>query len=92
MDETDQAIFKALVLGADLPASLPGGELDTAFAEAGALSPPYDPETLCRLFEHSNSHRPNVDAYATNIDGFGHRLDPPVGAPWGAQATSAARV
>ena len=39
MDETDQAIFKALVLGADIPASLPGGELDTAFAEAGALTP-----------------------------------------------------
>lgn len=78
MDETNQAIFKALVLEAEIPASLPGGELDTAFAEAGALTPPYDPETLCRLFEHSNSLRPNVDAYATNIDGFGHRLEPAI--------------
>jgi hypothetical protein len=33
---------------------------------------------LCRLFEHSNSLRPNIDAYATNIDGFGHRLDPAI--------------
>jgi capsid portal protein len=33
---------------------------------------------LCCLFEHSNSLRPNVDAYATNIDGFGHRLDPAI--------------
>ncbi len=78
MDPQSQVQFKALVLGAEIPASLPGGELDTAFAEAGALTPPYDPETLCRLFEHSNSLRPNVDAYATNIDGFGHRLDPAI--------------
>ena len=78
MDDTDQAIFKALVLGTDIPASVPGGELDTAFAEVGALTPSHDPETLCRLFEHSNSLRPNVDAYATNIDGFGHRLDPAI--------------
>src|SRR5690606_33763706 len=28
--------------------------------------------------EHSNSLRQNVDAYATNIDGFGHRFDPAI--------------
>jgi PBSX family phage portal protein len=78
MDEERQAIFKALVLGAEIPASVPGGETDTSFAELGALVPPHDPEMLCRLFEHSNSLRPNVDAYATNIDGFGHRLDPAI--------------
>ncbi len=44
-----------------------------SFAEA-IIEPPYDPETLCLLLEHSNSLRPNVDAYATNIDGFGHKL------------------
>ena len=48
-----------------------------AFSEA-VIEPPYDPETLCLLLEHSNSLRPNVDAYATNIDGFGHKLQPAI--------------
>jgi len=48
----------------------------TAFTMLGALDPVYDPEMLALLFEHSNSLRQNVDAYATNIDGFGHRFDP----------------
>jgi len=30
------------------------------------------------LFEHSNALRQNVDAYGTNIDGFGHRLEPAI--------------
>jgi hypothetical protein len=38
----------------------------------------YDPEALCLLMEHANSLRQNVDAYATNIDGFGHRLEPAI--------------
>lgn len=74
-----QTILKAVVVGARVqdPASRPGGEeASTAFAAAGALQPPYDPEALCLLVEHSNSLRPNVDAYATNIDGFGYRFDP----------------
>jgi PBSX family phage portal protein len=74
-----QTILKAVVVGSRVqdPASRPGGEeASTAFAEAGALQPPYDPEALCLLVEHSNSLRPNVDAYATNIDGFGYRFDP----------------
>jgi PBSX family phage portal protein len=57
-------------------ASRPGGETADAFIQAGALEPPYDPEALCRLFEHSNSLRQNADAYATNIDGFGYRFEP----------------
>lgn len=40
------------------------------------LAPPYEPETLLHLLEHSNALRPNVDAYATNIDGMGHRFEP----------------
>lgn len=54
-------------------------ELDSehqAFVERGALEPPYSPEALCRLFENSNALRPNIDSYATNIDGFGYRLEP----------------
>lgn len=74
-----QTILKAVVVGARVqdPASRTGGEeASNAFAAAGALQPPYDPEALCLLVEHSNSLRPNVDAYATNIDGFGYRFDP----------------
>jgi len=76
-----QTILKAVVVSAKTqdPASRPGGEdLSAAFASAGALEPPYDPEALCLLTEHSNSLRQNVDAYATNIDGFGHRFDPAI--------------
>ncbi len=74
-----QAILKAVVIGSDVQdaASIPGGE-DADFASAGAIPPPYDPATLCLLFEHSNALRQNVDAYATNIDAFGYRLEPAV--------------
>lgn len=74
-------ILKAVVVGARVPdpASSAGGEgVGSPFGISGALEPPYDPEALCLLFEHSNSLRQNVDAYATNIDGFGHRLDPAI--------------
>ncbi|AKQ68220.1 Phage-like element PBSX protein xkdE [Myxococcus hansupus] len=49
-----------------------------AFSDAGALQPPYEPEALCLLVEHSNSLRQNVDACATNIDGFGFRFEPSI--------------
>nr|WP_328707262.1 phage portal protein [Citreicoccus inhibens] len=76
-EERLQAILKAVVVGArvDEPASRPGGEESSAFSDAGALTPPYEPEALCLLVEHSNSLRQNVDAYATNIDGFGYRFE-----------------
>ncbi|MBK8009809.1 MAG: phage portal protein [Deltaproteobacteria bacterium] len=80
-EERLQTILKAVVVGARSgdPASRPGGEdLTEAFAASGALCPPYDPEALCLLMEHSNSLRQNVDAYATNIDGFGHRFEPAI--------------
>src|SRR5690606_42111650 len=80
-EERLQTILKAVVVGARAgdPASSPGGEyLTEAFAASGALCPPYDPEALCLLMEHSNSLRQNVDAYATNIDGYGHRIDPAI--------------
>lgn len=51
-------------------------DYSTAFTNLGALDPVYDPEMLALLFEHSNSLRQNIDAYTTNIDGFGHRFDP----------------
>ncbi|MCP4677423.1 MAG: phage portal protein, partial [Deltaproteobacteria bacterium] len=79
-DSDLQTILKATVLGDDnrLPSSLPGGETARRFINAGAIEPPYDPEFLCRIFEHSNSLRQTIDAYATNIDGFGHRLEPAI--------------
>jgi PBSX family phage portal protein len=76
-----ESIVKAMIIGADVqdPVSMPGGEATSmAFTEAGALTPPYEPEALVRLFEHSNSLRQNVDAYGTNIDGFGHRYEPAI--------------
>jgi PBSX family phage portal protein len=77
--ERAHAILKAVVVGTDVQdsASVPGGE-DADFASAGAIPPPYDPASLCLLFEHSNSLRQNVDAYGTNIDAFGYRLEPAV--------------
>lgn len=51
-------------------------DAEQVFVGQGAIEAPYPPESLCQIFEHSNSLRQNVDAYATNIDGFGFRLDP----------------
>ena len=76
-----ETMVKAMVIGGRTqdPASRPGGEdLSAVFSAAGALEPPYDPEALCLILEHSNSLRQNVDAYATNIDGFGHRFEPAI--------------
>ena len=80
-DERRQPIVKALVLGDDEVAESnvrrPEELVErNAFQEAGALIPPHDPTTLCMLLEHSNALRQNIDAYQTNIDGFGHRFDP----------------
>lgn len=51
-------------------------DLQGSFSNLGALMPPYDPEILLKVFDHSNALRPNVDAYQTNIDAFGYKLDP----------------
>ena len=79
-DERVQTILKAVVLGGRVqdPASQAVGDDEVGFQATGALQPPYDPEALCRLVEHSNALRQNIDAYATNIDGFGHRLEPAI--------------
>lgn len=52
--------------------------ISTQFAESDALEPPYDPATLCRVFENSDTLPTNVQAYQTNVESFGHRLDPVV--------------
>lgn len=81
---TDQAgpLVKALVLGGDRAPDvstsnvMPPEILESMFTTAGGIEPPYSMDALARLFEHSNSLRQNVDAYAVNIDGFGHTLTP----------------
>lgn len=50
--------------------------LTQTFQRAGALEPPYDPAQLTQLVQSSATLRPNIDAYAANIDGFGHRFEP----------------
>ncbi len=51
-------------------------QADELFRNAQAIEPPYDPLALCELYEDSSTLRPNVDAYATNIDGHGHHFKP----------------
>jgi PBSX family phage portal protein len=81
------ALVKAQVLGGDRAGAeriadsnaMPWADIDQreqAFAGLGVVTPPYDPETLAILFENSSALRPNVDAYVTNIDAFGHRFEP----------------
>jgi len=43
---------------------------------SGSLQPPYDFEKLYQIFEYSSILRPNIDAYVTNIDSFGHHYVP----------------
>src|SRR5215831_14371108 len=75
-------LVKAYLAGKERVApsnALPWTDVDQreqAFANMGAIPPPYDPETLAVLFENSSSLRQNVDSYVTNIDAFGHRLEP----------------
>lgn len=40
----------------------------------GIIEPPYAPETFLRLPEMSNVLRPLIDAYKTNITGFGYQF------------------
>lgn len=44
----------------------------------GALIPPYDPARLYTLFEQVTALRPNIDAYVTNIESFGHHFMPSI--------------
>lgn len=68
-------------LGADKNAAQASNVIATDDAEKvfqarGAIEPPYDPSKLAGLNEMSSALRQNIDAYCTNIDGFGHRFEP----------------
>lgn len=76
--ESMKPVIKAHIISQDRvqATNVVSTDEERAFASAGALEPPFDPQTLCVLFGHSNSLRQNIDAYEVNIDGFGHRFEP----------------
>jgi PBSX family phage portal protein len=51
---------------------------DEEYLPGSAVAPPYDFAKLYKLFEASWLLRPCVDAYATNIDGFGQHYTPAI--------------
>lgn len=79
-------IAKAYVIGSETTSLLEKADKSSTDApDEGVLSlvvrteslePPYDPTYLSWLYEHANALRQNVDAYKTNIDGFGHGFEP----------------
>jgi PBSX family phage portal protein len=78
---TRDAVFKVQVLGAGVqpPASSQGEEqdrLNSLLRGGTTLAPPVPPTTLLRIWENSGSLNQNVEAYMTNIDGLGWRLEP----------------
>jgi len=87
-EQTDQdkqaerdAVFKVHVLGAGVepPASSQAEEQDklNALLKSGTtIAPPVSPATLLRIWENSGSLNQNIEAYMTNIDGLGYRLEP----------------
>lgn len=76
-----ESVVKASVIdvGTGKSNAVPNAEDDLrVFEQYGAIVPPYDPAMLVRMFERSSTLRPNIDAYCTNIDGFGHKLVPTI--------------
>lgn len=75
-----EPMMKAYSIGIDkadqMSADTAPNTSSIALQSVDILEPPYDPGHLVRLFEHSSSLRQNIDAYKTNIDGFGHVFDP----------------
>jgi len=77
-DGTKTAVVKVRSIGLSKPKTVGGGESQGPFANVGSIPPPYDMAVLFRWVEDSHTLRPNIDAYANNIDGFGHRLEPAI--------------
>ena len=80
LHESRSSILKARVVGGDRPpsqASQATSEDDAlAYGFSGAVLPPYDPEMLTLLLEHSNSLRQNIDAYVVNTHAHGYHFEP----------------
>ncbi len=45
------------------------------FQQQGAIEPPFPPHSLVAIIESSAYIAPNIAAYVTNIDAFGHRFE-----------------
>jgi PBSX family phage portal protein len=74
-----ETVVKLQAIGTAESTSQALGDVDgeqSKWTGTGAIDPPFNPSQLLATFERSSSLRQNVDAYATNIDGFGHRLEP----------------
>ena len=71
-------VTKASILSGPGESRQASEEDQSPFSQTGHLHPPYEPESLARRVEESHDLRPNIDAYAVNIDGFGHRLEPTI--------------
>lgn len=81
-NEVRVPMVKAMFIGRDGSEQSNVGEVAQVnrgiFQGTGAIEPPLDPRELTMLLEMSGSLRTSVDAYATNIDGFGHDFEPVV--------------
>jgi len=52
------------------------GSLGRSGITDDVIIPPFDFITLCALFENSSALRQNIDAWTTNVHGFGWRFEP----------------
>ncbi len=70
-------MVKAFLVGGDntISNALQLEQDPNKFRDVDVIEPPLDLDLLCKLLEHSNSLRPNIDSYMTNIDSFGHELN-----------------
>lgn len=74
-------IAKVTVLGGEsrsvqAPNTADAEDRRAIYVSGGLIEPPYDARLLVNLLEMSSSLRANIDAYATNIDAFGHVFQP----------------
>jgi PBSX family phage portal protein len=78
IDSSRMQLVKAHFIDAERPPTQTREDLDEVeqrFGLEGAIEPPYKPEVLTTLLEHSNSLRQSVDSYVTNIEAFGHHFE-----------------
>ena len=71
-------VAKVRAIGVSRPKTVIAGDGPGPFSYTGAIQPPYDLKILLCWVEDSHVLRPNIDAYANNIDGFGHRIEPAI--------------
>lgn len=76
INKADTGVSSIIPRGVSNQIAQTDADTSTVFNTARAIEPPLDPAFLCWLFEISSAWRQCVDAYCTNIDGFGHRLEP----------------